>query len=319
VIKTSFLAPARKVVFPLSLQPKENPVIVPTPPREASTDSRLAVIETTATYGKGLLAAVVFGGIGLFSFFYINVIPDKVEQGIAGSNHLNTKFSEVREDVKKLDGRFEQLLSSIRPLVSPKIIAAALKDSASADLASLPAALTEIRNLLAVARDMRVPVRGKDYNDVAKPLFAQYLSSKPPLKQDIWKTLVDLANTRTKTDSVLHPLSADAKNEKRDGDVDLSERTVWQKTIFHNAKIKISKPEQDLTLNDVRFLDSEFQSDENETCRRLLESVLESTGPEVTATVTRFKVLPPTGEIKKIARSDQMSPRPVIALVRSSS
>jgi hypothetical protein len=281
----------------------------------ATTESRLAVMESTATYGKAILGTIVFLGLSLFSLFYFNIIPDKVELGIANSTHLNTKFAEVRDDVKKLDGRFEQLLSSIRPLVSPKILAAALKESASADLASLPTALNEIRNLLAVARDMRVPVRGKDYNEIAKPLLMQYRVSQPPLKQQIWSTLVDLANTRTKTDAMLHPVSAEAKNT-RDGDVDLSERTAWQKAVFRNAKIRISKPDQDLTLTQVRFVDSEFEAGENDACRKLLETVLQSAGPEITATITRFKVLPPKGEVKTLASTTRSSRDAVTASAR---
>ena len=128
MFKTFFSEPAGKVVFPLLLQRKETSLVVSTTPENASSiDSRIAVIESTAGHGKRVLGAVVLAGVGLFSFFYLNVIPDKVEQGIAASSTLNTKFSEVREDVKKLDGRFDQLLSSIRPLVSPKILAAALK------------------------------------------------------------------------------------------------------------------------------------------------------------------------------------------------
>jgi hypothetical protein len=197
-------------------------------------------------------------------------------------------------------------------LVSPKILAAALKDSASVDVASLPAALNEIRNLLAVARDMRVPVRGKDYNEISKPLFERYLSSKPPLKGEIWSILIDLASTRTKTDSILHPISEQAKNA-RDGDVDLSERTVWQNTIFRHGKIKISNPGQDLTLTQVRFVDSEFQAAENDTDRKLLESVLQTDSPEVTATVVHYKVMPPTGEVKKVVRLNRPSMDAVIA------
>jgi hypothetical protein len=309
VIKTSFLVSAHKVVFPLLLHPKETCSVSTA---SKTTEARLAVIESTLSLGTKILGVLVAAVLGLFGLFYFHIVPDKVELGITNSNHLNNKFAEVREDVKKLDGRFEQLLSSIRPLVSPKILAGALKESAEADLASLPAALDEIKNLLAVARDMRVPMRGKDYNEVAKPLFERYLASEPPLKQQIWSTLVDLANTRTKTDAVLHPVAAQGKTT-REGDVDLSEQTVWEKTIFRNANIKISKPDQDLTLKQVRFVDSAFVAAESEASQKLLDTVLKASGPEITATVTEFKVLPPKGEVKDVVGSASTSANGVIA------
>jgi hypothetical protein len=243
----------------------------------------------------------------------MNVIPDKVEQGIANSKTLETQFGGIRDNVQKLDGRIEQLISTIRPLVSPRIVSAALLDLASADERSLPAALPEIRNLLAAARDMNVAVRGEDYNKAAKPLFQHYLDAKGPLKGEIWKTLIDLANTRTVTDALVHPVSENAKTY-REGDVDLSEQTVWENTIFRKGRVKISKPDQDLELKHVRFLDKTFEAEENKATQKLLESVLQSETPEVTATVVRFKVLEPQGKVKDVV----MLKRPALrtALVR---
>jgi hypothetical protein len=164
VVTTSFLGPLLKRAFLISPCAEEATLTVPTRTKKAtSLNERIAVIETTALIGKLALGGLAGVVLGLFSFFYTNVIPDKVEQGISNSTSLNAKFSDIREDVKKLDGRFEQLISTIRPLVSPKIVSAALRDSASSDRTSLPTALIEIRNLLAVARDMKVPLRGKDY------------------------------------------------------------------------------------------------------------------------------------------------------------
>jgi hypothetical protein len=310
----SFFGPESKRFFHIFQRDEEVSSIVSTPPENSvSLHERIAVVETTAMVGKLALGGLVAILIGFFSFFYTNVIPDKVEQGISNSTTLNGKFTEVREDVKKLDGRFEQLISTIRPLVSPKILAAALKDSAAAEQASLPSALSEIKNLLAVARDMKVLLRGRDYNEISQQLFRQYAAA-PALRKEIWLTIIDVANTRTRTDAILHRVSdpelAKAKGTQNyfEGNIDLSSRTTWERTIFKNGKIKISKPYQDLTLTRVRFIDDEFELvAEDQTSRNLLESVLKSDGPEVTAPVVRFKVIT-DAKVTKVARLRVLSP-----------
>jgi hypothetical protein len=305
---TSVFGSDIKTLLPISHCLEEAPSTVPTTTENPTpSGERLAALETTAVMGKRALGALAALLLGFFSFFYVYVIPDRVEQGISNSNSLNTKFTEVRDDVKKLDGRFEQLISTIRPLVTPKIVAAAMKESASVDEASLPGALAEIRNLLSVVREMKVPLRSQDYNETSQPLFKRYVASKPPLRQEIWGTLIDLAATRTRTDGILHKITdaeiakAKAAQNYLEGDVDLSKSSRWDKTIFRNCKITISKPNQDLVLSQVRFVDDDFQlASDNDANHSLLESVLASNGPEVTATVVRFKVLPPVGNVDKV-------------------
>jgi len=180
------------------------------PKKSDDVHERLAKVESSAiTYqwlftSLGVFTAIVLAVAG---FFYKDLIPNQISEGITNSTSLKERFTDVHEQLTSLSGKLDKLQLTVSSTLHPKIIAAAIKDATSGDKASLTKTLPTARNLLTVAREMKVPLREKDYKDISKPLFSYYVSAKEPLKQELWATFIELANTRTSTDAILYPLS----------------------------------------------------------------------------------------------------------------
>jgi hypothetical protein len=161
--------------------------------------------------------------------------------------------------------------------------------------------------LLRQVKSMRVLLSANEYKDISKPLLSHYSSAKPPLKEHVWETLVGIANARSSTDAIAHPLSqADIDKAQTAGkyfeavEVDLSTAESWEGVVFRACKINISKPENELSLKDVRFIDCDFNSlVENESSRKLLGAFLSNERSEVTEILAHFSVLPPVYKGKK--------------------
>jgi hypothetical protein len=264
------------------------------------------------TWPKLLLAIGAFVTmLAVLTTLYHNVwLPNQVEAVIGKSSYLNNKFLGIDNQFKALGDKLDKQLST-SPMLNPKIIGAVLKDATSADVVSLTASLSKVRNTLTIAKEQKVPISGHDYLEISRPLFLRYDKAKPTLQRELWLTFVDLANTKVITDGVLHPIpdaevvrAKNANNFFENRDVDLSSRTAWKDSIFKNCKITISAPEKNLTLTNVRFVEGEFNfAQENSTAVKLFQAVLEQgEQPKITATIVKYTVDPPIykgGDAKK--------------------
>ena len=243
-------------------------------------------------------AGSILGSAALFSSSYSNRIPKDIEYGISTSPSLKKNFDAIDTQLAKLDSRLSGFSKTLGSLADPATLSASLKDATSVRKGLLAQTLPRIRNLLRVAKEMRVPLPPNTYKIMSIHLFGHYLSSNQPLRRDVWNTLNECASTRTFTDAALHPLSdaeieqARSKKKYFEGDIDLSSRPEWKDVVFKDCRIAISKPERGLNLVNVRFVDCEFTSNvENVVSARLFESVLQTVGPELD--IPHFKVLRP--------------------------
>lgn len=303
-MKPPFLEPEALSIFSISLCPEEVSPTMPRKPKPDDLSERIAIVEkTTITWQQLFLSLGVIIAVITFvtSLFYKSLLTNQIETGISNSAYLAKSFSEIEKQVVSVNARLDKIISA-SPILNTKILSAVLKDATSGDSALLISSLPNVRNILTIAREKRVPLPDQDYREISRPLLAKYDTAKPPLKHELWLTLVELANTRTSTDAVLHPITnaeiaqAEAVGNFFEGkNIDLSSRTTWKDTIFRNCKFSISQPGKDLTFAQVRFIDSEFQPiAENKAGLNLFKFLIQSDGPKVSADVVKFKVGPIT-------------------------
>jgi hypothetical protein len=275
------------------------------PTKTENLQERVAIVEKTAVTWQQLFTSVgvivlIVGGLA--SLFYKTLLTSQIEQGISKSAYLSKNFAEVEKQFSLINARLDKFVST-SPILNPKILTAVLKEAISGDSISLASNLPNVRNMLTIAREKKVPLPDQTYKEISKPLFIKYDSAKQPLRQELWLTFIELANTRTSTDNILHPVSESEIQRAKDannffeGNVDLSSRTTWKDTIFRNCTFTITNPGNDLTLTRVRFIDSEFQFvSESSAGRNLFQSLLESDISRVTAIIARFAVDQPIGK-----------------------
>ncbi|HEY0006383.1 MAG TPA: hypothetical protein VGB17_16495 [Pyrinomonadaceae bacterium] len=255
-----------------------------------------------------LLGLMVTSTLVVAGFLYKEMLPEKIEIGISNSTSLAKSFGGFNKHLDELDGALKEIRNEvaemrndIRGLADSKFISAALKDAVSGDKASLAKRLPDVKRLTHQIATLKVPLPDRDYREISKPLAHHYNSSKPPLKHQLWEVLVELANARSSTEAITHPLSETEIAEARaagkyveNADVDLSEKTNWEEVIFKNCKIRISKPENNLTLNRVQFIECRFQLEvESGPSQNLLKAILENNGSQISATIAQYMVLPP--------------------------
>jgi hypothetical protein len=241
------------------------------------------------------------------TFFYQRVLPAEIDRSISENARLTVRLDNIDRRFEDINISLNELRSDIKSLADAKFLSAALKDATSGNEADLVKRLPDAKRLLHQVRSMRVILAAKDYQDLSKPLLHHYSSAKPPLKGQLWETLVSLANAKSNTDAIVHPLSqTDIDKARSEGkyfeaaEVDLSTARLWKDVIFRACKIKITKPEQELVLKDVRFVECDFNSmAENESSRRLLDSFLSKDSPKVSETLARFQVLLPVYKAEK--------------------
>lgn len=256
---------------------------------------------------SGMLV-IISATLGAAGFFYTQLLPEKIETGISNSMSLSNNFNGLNKRLEVFDGGLKEIRNeiaelrfNIRGLADSKFIAAALKEAVSGDQATLSKRLPDVKRLTRQITSLKIPLPDKDYREISKPLMNHYDTSKPPFQHQLWEALVDLANARSSTDTIVHPLSeAEIADARARGtyieniDVDLSEKTNWEGIIFKNCEIRISKPENDLTLTKVRFTECSFQlQSENGPMQKLLGAVLENNGPQISKPIAHYWVQPP--------------------------
>jgi hypothetical protein len=224
-----------------------------------------------------------------------------MERSISESHSLAKSFENTDRRFKDINITLNEIRSDIKSLADARFLSAALKDATSGDENTLSRRLPDANRLLHQVRSMGVVLSAKEYKDISKPLLNHYSAARPPLKGQLWETLVGFANARSSTDSIAHPLPQSDIDKAQTAskyfeavEVDLSSASKWEDVIFRACKINISKPENELSLKNVRFVDCDFNSmAENESSRKLLETFLRNDVSEVTETLAHFRVLPP--------------------------
>jgi hypothetical protein len=240
-------------------------------------------------------------------FFYHEILPTLIDRSISDSKPLAKRFENTDERFNEINITLNEIRSDIKSLSDARFLSSALKDATSGDERTLTRRLPDANRLLRQVRSMRVSLSAKEYNDISRPLLNHYSSAKPPLKEQLWETLVEVANARSSTDAISHPLAQLDIDSARDAgkyfeavEVDLSSSPDWEGAIFLACKIRISKPENNLSLKGVRFVQCDFGSmPENESSRKLLGAIVSSTNSEVSGTVAHFGVQTPVYKRKK--------------------
>jgi hypothetical protein len=251
----------------------------------------------------GFLFALMGGG-----FWYLDgtAIPRAIT---AQGSAFTPRFDGLDERMKKLESSVETIGNKLGLTISivgpanPRTMKAALDRETSVDQSSVAQALPNVTNILKVVRNMHVRMRSGDYDGPSRRLFDHYARAKEPEKDKIWDVLLDMANTRTTSDSVTSPVSqveidaakaAKVKNYFEGEEVDLNSRIAWHGTIFKNCKIKISNPSADLGLENVRFVDCDFSAiEDDKRTTKIMGSVIQSSSDRISVAVPNFKVLRP--------------------------
>lgn len=239
------------------------------------------------------------------AFFYSEILPKTMARSISNNESLAKHFDNTDQRFKELEITLNGIRSDIKSLANARFLSAALKDAISGDESTLRKRLPDANRLLHQVKSMRVPLSGKEYREISTPLLSQYSSAKPPLKELVWGTLVEIANTRSSTDTVSQVDIEKAKTAAKyyeAVEVDLSSAPSWEGVIFRACKINLSNPKNDVSLKGVRFIDCDFNSMlESEAGRQLIGTFLNGDRSEVSATLAlaKFIVLPPVFKEKK--------------------
>jgi outer membrane murein-binding lipoprotein Lpp len=250
------------------------------------------------------------------SVFYAYILPQKIETVISGSSSLNTKLSAIDEklkpinekltaiqgDTKSVNTRLDLIESIVFPNLTRRTVATVLQKEMSGSAASLSEALPRTRSLLGVVKKEKLALQREDYKALSGHLLAAYSSAQEPLRQELWETIIEAANTRSVADPTRNA-QAEAELIRRakeagsyfEGVIDLSTKSSWKDAIFQNCKIIISNPDAPILLDGVRFINCDFQGGDNGSNRELLTAFLENVQPTLSAT------LGPKGEVSSVS------------------
>jgi len=216
-------------------------------------------------------------------------------------SHVSRKFESydtdvaaIKTDVAAIKQSLNNKATNSNPLLTPGTITATLKGLASINPADLVTELPNVRTMLAIAREKKIAISDQDYKQISTPLFQRLAKADNELKNQLWPTIVDLTTTKSSTYTAFHPLSAEeinkAKSEQghfwENQTVDLSANAEWRNTIFKNCKITISNPDKTITLKQVKFVESDFQSiPQTKLSQGFFAIVLKTVGPTVTKVI----------------------------------
>jgi hypothetical protein len=250
-----------------------------------------------------LVITVLTAAVGLYfglSTQASNRLPKDIEYGIYSSPALKDKFGGIDNHLTKIDVKLEDISRTLSLFAHTGAVSTAIIDATSVSGDQLPKSIPRLRNLLDFAKNSRTPLPSSTYKRASQKLFSHYIISTQPLKQQLWELLTYALGTRTSTDVALAPVAETDIDQARaahnffDGKVDLSQRTEWKDAIFKDAEISISKPENELILDGVRFIDCDFQSlSENDSNQKLLQNLLVASKPTFSVAINSFRVLTP--------------------------
>jgi hypothetical protein len=258
------------------------------------------------------LVGIYFTLSSQFNSNYTDRLPKEIEYGIASSPSLKDKFSGVDNRLNAIDNRLEKIDAKLDEVsrtlalfANTSTISSAILDATSAPPSQLAKSIPRIQSLFEFAKNSRAPLPTTVYARASQNLFKNYAASSGSLKNQLWSLLTLALTTKSSTDVALSPVSDSRIDEAKrggnlfEGEIDLSQRTEWKDAIFREAKISISKPDTELILDQVRFIDCDFQSlPEHEDNQKLVQTILASTSPEVRVAINSFRVLKPRYEEK---------------------
>lgn len=250
-----------------------------------------------------LMGTVVGAAVVLYfglSTQYNNRLPKEIEYGIYSSLALKDRFGTVDVRLTKIDDKLGEISRTLGLFRNASAVSTAILEATSVPKDQLAKAIPRVRSLFDFAKSSRTPLSASTYKRVSQRLFSHYLASKEPLKQEVWDVLAYAVTTRTSTDLSSAPVSDSEIEQARavgnffEGEIDLSQKTEWKNAIFRNAKIIISKPDNELVLDGVRFIDCDFQSiPQNASNQKLVQNLLVAPRPELSVTINSYRVLTP--------------------------
>jgi len=246
-----------------------------------------------------VLAAALAVYFGLSTQFS-NRLPKDIEYGIYTSPFLKDRFAGLDSHFTKIEGRLEEISRTFGLFANTKVLSTAILDATSVPKNQLGKSLPRVRNLLDFAKSSRTPIPSNTYKRASQKLFNHYVASTDPLKKELWEVLAYAVTTRTSTDVALAPVTESEIDQAKkagnffEGKIDLSQRTEWKDAIFKNAEITISNPQNELILDNVRFIDCDFHSiSQNESDQKLIRNLLADPKPQVSLAINSFRVLTP--------------------------
>jgi archaellum component FlaC len=272
-------------------------------------DERTSAARTVTWVQLGALIFVLLVPIGgtVGGLFYQYVLPNRIEQVVAASTAVGTRFDEKlrpineslqanNDKLKSLDESVNRLDRAFKHAFTRKRVLPDIRRQVSAPKKALNKTLPEARELFTVVREMEVPLTKQDYKALSQLLLDRYATADEEQKGQIVATLAEAAKARSATENQsLDPATiATAKRADNyyEGTIDLSTRSSWKDAVFANCTIIMSKPENPIVLDGVRFMNCDFQGDFKESAHReLLTAILQSPQPTVSGTIE------PRGEV----------------------
>jgi hypothetical protein len=274
-------------------------------------DRALPVSWKSFRYSAGIIGGVITAFVG---FYMLHMVPTEiasqfdlvqlqVKQLAASSqspngeiNAVNKRLDELNsrlaEGLKKQDDRIDKLYASL--VVTPRKLTSSLERARPKRQDEAKSGFPVMRELLAHARQEQVVLQTDDLKKLALPLLnSQY--SEQNAKDEAWATAKEFAAYRTvinrKQFGAPKPPGGQAENYFNGGVQDLGGRSLWKDTVFVNCRINISSAEARLILDNVRFINCDFQLlEETDAGRALVGAVLSSNGPAVSAPLLDHQV-----------------------------
>jgi len=151
-----------------------------------TSDQRLTKLETILGVLKWVgsisVPIVVAAVVLTFTVF----LPERIESGISNSGSLNQRFAGVDKRLADITGSLEKVSNDVRQLFTPVSVAERLKSIASLNQKSLGTALPTVKTLLETTKELRLPMSGKQYQEISRAFSSDYESAKGSLKGDLW-------------------------------------------------------------------------------------------------------------------------------------
>lgn len=190
----------------------------------------------------------------------------------AMESRINERMNRIEESLGKLTDRLNKYIEDKYVGNNGKRIPSSYRRAVTAEPGRLAKTLPIAQDILVLAKKKGIPVSREDIKDFASitlPLLDKKYRD-PKVKNEVWKTLVQLASASTYTKQ-----SYRGSSLCKDGQTSLGagSGTLRNETI---ADCNVSYIGGDLFLENVRFINSEFDVAQTPQGREFLQKLLQS-------------------------------------------